>query len=489
MKVAFIDPNPGGAPGSNIGLAYVLSSVEKRHKVKLLDLSFCSKNYLRYIDREIKQYRPDIIAFSITTFTFQRSLEIARFIRTIYPDIPFIFGGVHPTLLPDETIKHPLVDAICIGEGERSMLEYLDKLEEDKEPDVEGIWHKDRNGQVHKNRLRPFEENIDGLPFPNWDHWDVEKHLDTNLYYLTGSLKYLSSRGCPYDCSFCSNKAIKETVPGKYYRVRSAENIIDEIKLNREKYSRLGFKSIAFGDEIFGLDPGWLKRFCRLYKKEGLSEGFKWVCGTRADIVNEKWAKTVADAGCKMVMLGIESGDDHIRMQVYKKEITRKDILNATSNLRNNGIAFGFYMLVGCPHDSRTTINSGISLIRELNPVTSYFSFYQPLPKTELASEIEDTMWERDRGFSDYWNIPRIRTSSLSRGDLQKIMQGIRIGELIRLLKWGIKLKKLVFIIDIVKYLFSIENWKRFFLMKFYINSDLQQKTIFKYISENSRMS
>ena len=267
MKVIFIDPNPGGAPCSNIGLAYVVSSIEKRHKVRLLDLSSYPGNYLKYIQKEIEGYKPDIAAFSTTTFTFQKSLEIARFIRTVYPNVPFIFGGIHPTLLPDETIEHPLVDTICIGEGERSFLEYLNKLEEGKEPDVEGIWYKDRNGRVHKNNLRPFEENIDGLPFPNWDHWDIKKYLEANLYYFPGALKCLSSRGCPYNCSFCSNKAIRETIPGKYYRVRSAENIIDEIKFNREKYSKIGFKSIAFGDEIFGLDPGWLKKFCGLYKR------------------------------------------------------------------------------------------------------------------------------------------------------------------------------------------------------------------------------
>ena len=128
MKVLFVNPNLGGVAGLNVGLAYVISSVEKRHGVKLLDLSFRLKNYQQYIQREIEEYKPDIVAFSVTSFTFQKSLEIGNFIKNIYPGISFIFGGVHPTLLPEETIQHPLVDAICIGEGEKSFLEYLDKL-------------------------------------------------------------------------------------------------------------------------------------------------------------------------------------------------------------------------------------------------------------------------------------------------------------------------------------------------------------------------
>ena len=487
MKVLFVNPNLGGVAGLNVGLAYVISSVEKTHGVKLLDLSFRLKDYQQYIQRETEEYKPDIIAFSVTSFTFQKSLEIGGFIKKMRPDIPFIFGGVHPTLLPEETIQHPLVDAICIGEGEKSFLEYLDKLDEKKEPDVEGIWYKDRNGCLRKNRLRPFEENIDDLVFPNWDHWEIEKYLDTNLYYLPGALKYLSSRGCPYDCSFCSNKAIKEAVPGRYYRVRSAENIIEEIKFNIGKYGRKGFSSIAFGDEIFGLDIGWLRKFCMLYKKEGLSGKFKWMCATRADAVTREWAFIAAEAGCKMVMLGIESGDDYIRMQVYKKNITRKDILNATSNLQDSGIAFGFYILVGCPHDSYATIKASMELVRELDPVTSHFSFYQPLPKTELMNEVKDTMWAQGKEFSGYWNIPRIRTKSLSAASLRNIMQIIRIKESIRFLALGVKLKGLVFIIDVARYLFSIENWKKVFLMKFHIKSDLQQKTIFRYISESGK--
>ncbi len=487
MKVVFINPGLLGGSGLNVGLAYVISSVEKKHRVKLLDLSFRLKNYLQYIQREIEEYQPDIIAFSVASFTFQKSLEIGGFIKKLYPGISFIFGGVHPTLLPQETIQHPLVDAICIGEGEKSFLEYLNKLEAKQEPDVEGIWYKDRNGCLHKNRLRFFEENIDDLTFPNWDHWQIEKYLDTNLYYLPKALKHLASRGCPYDCSFCSNKAIKEAVPGRYYRARSAENIIEEIKLNASKYRAKGFKAIQFVDEIFGLDIEWLRKFCGLYKKEGLSGEFKWMCATRVDAVTKEWATLAAQAGCKMVMLGVESGDDHIRMQVYKKNFTRKDILDATFNLRKNGIAFCFYMMIGCPYDNQATIKASLDLVNQLDPLASYFSFYQPLPKTELLNEIKDTMWVHGKEFNGCCNIPKIRTLSLSAANLRNIMLVIRIKETIRFLGLGVKLKGLVFIKDVLGYLFSIKNWKKVLLMKFNVKSDLQQKTIFRYISESKK--
>ncbi len=128
MIVYLINPNLDGSPIPNLGLAYVISSVEKDHKVKLLDLSFHIKHYFKYVLDNLKQDKPDVIGFSVTSFSFHYALKIASLIRNLYPDIPLVYGGVHPTLLPEETIQNPLVDAICIGEGEDSFKEYLDKL-------------------------------------------------------------------------------------------------------------------------------------------------------------------------------------------------------------------------------------------------------------------------------------------------------------------------------------------------------------------------
>ena len=480
MKVAFISPYElGGLSRYNIGLAYVMSSVAQKHEVTLLGLTFRPKDYLRFIQKEMEESKPDVIAFSVTTYTFQKGLEIAGLIRRVYPDIPFIFGGVHPTLLPEETIEQPLVDAICIGEGEKSFLEYLDKLEKGQEPEVDGIWYKDSKGSIHKNPLRPFEEDIDSLTFPNWDYWGIKRYLETNLYYLPGSMSILSSRGCPYNCSFCSNKAIREAVPGRYYRVRSPENVIAEIKMNLEKYQHKGLKSIFFGDEIFGVDYRWLEAFCELYIKEGLSKRLPWYCETRADIITKQWARTAARANCKLVLLGIESGDDYIRRQVYKKDISQEAIMEAVPNLKDNGIAFMFSMILGCPQDTKKTIRAGIKLVKQLNPIVSYWNFYQPLPKTELASKI---VWQRDKELKEFWQIPRIRTLSLNTKDLNRLMLDIRIMQVCQFLRWGIKLKKGGFILDIIKYIFSIGNCRKIPLRNFYIRYDIEQKTIFKYI-------
>ena len=307
MKVTLINCNlQDKVP--NIGLAYLVSSIEHRHDVKLVDLIFNSKDYLKILRENLKD-KPDIVGFSVTSFTFQNALFMARFIKEIYPDTPLILGGVHPTLVPEETIQHPLVDAICIGEGERSFLEYLNALEKGQEPMVPGIWHKDRKGNITRNAPRPFNEDLDDIPFPNWDRWDVDLYLESSVL-VTGSLYVLASRGCPYDCSYCSCHALRNIAEGRYYRTRSAENVIKEIKINIDKYADKGLKALYVCDDIFGLDKRFLKEFSDLYIKEGLNKRLPWGCQTRCDIVTDEWARQTRRAGCFLVSLGIESGDD-----------------------------------------------------------------------------------------------------------------------------------------------------------------------------------
>lgn len=139
MRISFI--NPTDSPILNMGLAYVITAVEKAgHTAGLINMAFVFRSHLKYILTQIEQQNPDILGFSTMTSTHEKSLRIAERVRKQFSDLPMIWGGTHSTLLPEETIQHPLVDAICIGEGEISLPEYLDKLENHEEPRVKGIW-------------------------------------------------------------------------------------------------------------------------------------------------------------------------------------------------------------------------------------------------------------------------------------------------------------------------------------------------------------
>lgn len=478
MKITFINPNFSGVVGQNIGLAYVISATEAYHKVDFIDLTFNTHTYKNAILEKLDIFKPDIIGFSVNTFTFCPSLSIAQFVKSAYPDAGFIWGGVHPTLLPEETISHPLVDAICIGDGERALPEYLDKLEDGKEPKVAGIWYKDKAGNVIRNPVRPFEDDLDSLPFPNWDWWDIERYLKEELFF-TGGLRHLASRGCPYSCSFCSNPAIRASIPGRYYRLRSPPSLIEEIKNNLEKYKSKGFRNVFFSDEIFGLNKIFLKKFCQAYIDGGLSKQISWSCSTRAEIITEEWALNARRAGCVMVSFGIESGDDFIRNHIYNKKVSQKEILNAVSILKSNDIAYHVSFIVGGPNDTKRTINKSMRLVDMLRPIGVQYMFYQPLPNTALYKQY----YKEKTGIFDishtYTNSPRVGTGFVKKNDLYRIKIKLGLNKLFNFIIQGVRLKKHNFLVDIIRFCSAIKNINIFLSGNIHLITYLEQNILY----------
>jgi len=407
MRALFVQPNFSSiCKGINPGLAYVMTAVAQRHTVKLLDFTFHrGRNCEKLVKKALEEYRPEVIGFSVTSFTFEDAVRVGEMIRRVAPDVPQVYGGVHPTLLPEETIRHPMVDAICIGEGEKSFVEYLDKIGNREEPEVDGIWFKDAGGEIRRAKLRPVEEDIDSIICPDYDFWDMQKYFDLVFGYFPGSLHVLASRGCPYDCAFCSNPVIQKATPGEYYRVRSVASVIDEIKSNDRKYGGRGFRCVLFGDETFGVDRKWLKDFCDSYVREGLHAEYKWICATRAELVTREWAKMVADAGCILVSFGIETGDDQMRAQFYKKTFTHETIARATSYLREYGVTFKFNLMIGGPRETQETVVAGMNLVRQQRPP------HRVRPRCRVRMRLLPSPWGPGRRCPLLWSMgqPRLR--------------------------------------------------------------------------------
>jgi len=480
--------NPMEEQFLNLGLAYIISSIEKEHRVRLLDMVFHARRYERYVLRILAEDKPDVIGFSVTSFSFPYALKIASLIKHHYPDIPLVYGGVHPTLLPEETIRSPLVDVICIGEGEDAFREYLERLGKNQSPEgVAGIWYKDEYGDVIRNPLRPFREDLDALPFPNWDYWDMDKYLKFNESFI-GALRIFSSRGCPYSCTFCSNPAIREAIPGKFYRLRKPEKIIEEIKMDVSKYYNMGFKHLTFADEIFGLDLEHLQKLCTLYRKEGLTQRLTWGCQTRADVITEEWAQMVRQAGCAIVNLGIESGDQYIRMAVYNKKITDEQIMETVRILRENSILYRINIIIGCPGDTRQTIENSFRLVKKLKPVFITSSLYQPLEKTVLGEALLTSSHKRElykrmlrEGVNFKIGLPVSHAKFLRVPGLNQVLLKMRIEKVWSFLILGIELKGMIFVFDVLEYIMSLirDNRPLFRICSF---NELEFHTTSRYI-------
>ena len=420
MRISFV--NVSSMPEFNIGLAYLISAVENSgHDPKLIDLVFAPKNYIKYAIDEIRKQQPDVVGFSVFTSNYLENLQLAKKIKKEFPDLPIIFGGIHPSILPEETISNPQVDAICIGEGEESLPQFLDMLENGKyKSHINGIWNKTKNGKVIKNPLRPFIQNLNSLPFPNWDYWNIKEYLKFTFLYVS------TSRGCPYDCSFCTNKTLSKCGLGKYLRIRSAESVIEEIRRDEEKYKKIGVKTINFSDPSFGINKKQFNEFITLYKKENLD--LSWMCATRADVITEEWAKKAASTNCILVEIGLETGDKEARFEICNKKITNEQFETCAKNLKKYGIPFNFNMIIGLPNDTKNKILKSLKFAESLEPTYIGIMIYLPLPQTKLGDFCIKNEMINDK--SIYYGLPHLEIKGLSRLELNTVFLKLQINEL-----------------------------------------------------------
>jgi anaerobic magnesium-protoporphyrin IX monomethyl ester cyclase len=329
----------------------------------------------------MRDFNPDIVGFSVMVQDYgitKRLSDIAgKTFRT-----PVIWGGIQPILEPERSIGEAEVDYICTGEGEYAFVEFLERLERGRDPfTVPGIWAKDKKGNIHRNDRPDLVGDLDGLPFPDRDLLDPE-------YYraeLTGA-NILTARGCPFPCSFCQNKALIEHYrgKGKFIRYRGFDNVFREMEEVIDKY---GAPSFYFSDEMFTLDRRRAIEFCREYKRR-IKKPF--MIQTRADYMDEELARVLAEAGCFMVNMAIESGNEHIRNVVLKKNIPSERIIEAYRLVRDYGMMASSFNMIGVPGETVDTIWETIEVNRRLKPDRILCSIFMPLPGTELGDYCRD---------------------------------------------------------------------------------------------------
>lgn len=383
MKVTFVC-----AEDEIPGLCYLSAHLKNHgHQVELVfEPKQFSRAYLRndflarVFSREkenlekIGRIKPDLIGFSCTTAHYQWALDFAKKVKGKFPKIPIIFGGVHPTLLPKLVLKEKSVDFVCIGEGERPLLELIEALKKRKKDfPIKNIWYK-KGKRIIKNLLHPLLVNLDQLP-----HLDKElfrnylpEHYFSHTYFFTG-------RGCPYNCSFCGNEQMRRVFAGlgPYVRRMSPKRAIEELVILKEKY---GAKYILFEDDIFALDPSWLKKFIPFYKKK---IGLPFTCFGHVQVLTPEIIKLLKKGGCDLLWFGIQSANEKIRREVFNRYETNEQIKKATRLCRKYKIKFMVDHILNIPHDTKEAIKEAILLYNEIRPqmINCYNLLYFPKAK------------------------------------------------------------------------------------------------------------
>jgi len=374
MKVLFLQKDIHGRLAVML-LAAILEKEGHQCDVLVGDLE-------RNMVKKALEINPDIIAFTITTGEHLWMNQIGKKLREQF-DKFIICGGSHPTFYP-EVINEDYLDAICMGEGEGAIVEFVNSIANGK--DIIGIRNLivKKNGELHKNEIRPLIEDLDSLPFANRTIYDKYNIYRDPYNALSGKGVMLTSRGCPFHCAFCLNivhyKPYVELYGGKVFRRRSALNIIKELRTMKKHNPQLNF--ISFTDDIFTLPPKtWIFEFLELYKNE---INIPYTIQTRVDLLDEEIVKKLKESNCISVIIGVESGNDFLRNTILKKGITKKQILRATSLIKTHHIKLQIFNMLGTPGETLETALETYELNRKIKPTFAWCAFLNPYPGTEL---------------------------------------------------------------------------------------------------------
>ncbi|MCK9612279.1 MAG: B12-binding domain-containing radical SAM protein [Bacteroidales bacterium] len=367
MKILFIYSYANYEP---LGLM-TLSSVLKKggHQCQYLDLKF-EKNIIK----KIKKLSPDIISYSLITGSHHDYKQFNTELKKHHNFIA-VFGGPHCTFFP-EFINEENVDVLCRGEGERAVVELAQKLQDGKEfIDIKNLWVKE-NKNIISNELDNLCINLDEIPFPDRDLVNVYSH-----YKKMQRRDVITSRGCPYNCTYCFNHANKAIFrhKGRYVRQRSVDNVIEEIRLLKEKYNT---KKIHFQDDVFTVNRKWVYEFCEKYRQK---IRLPFEVQLRVNLIDEDIVRELKSAGCTLAMYGIESGNFRLRNELLNRNISDEQILHAADLFRKYKIRTMSVNILGLPDETLEMAFQTTKLNIKCRPSYAWNSIYQPYPMTKLA--------------------------------------------------------------------------------------------------------
>ncbi len=365
-----------------LGLGYLASSLrENGHEPYIFDMAVEDEPLAAEIERAQEAGRPyHLVGITATTPLIEDAWKAARIVKKY--GLPTLLGGPHLMLLPLESMEKPEVDFVLQGEAEFTIVELVDALEHGKDLGrVPGLyWRKD--GKVVVNPPAQLVQDLDTIPFPAHDLYKIEKY--TNLQPLTDGLDkharsytIITSRGCPYHCTYCS-----KPITGDTWRGRSVDNIIEEW---RWLVKGLGATEIGVTDDIWNLKRDRAKELCRRLIDEGLNT-VPWVTvhGMKVNNTDQELFHLMKAAGCKRVGFGVESGDPWILKHVIKKSQTLDMVRDAFRWAKNAGLQTMGFFIFGMPYETEETMERTIEFALELDPDLANFMLASPFPGTEL---------------------------------------------------------------------------------------------------------
>lgn len=381
------------------------SRLEEDYPFYLQSLKDENNAILKEVRETIRNFSPDVIGITVWTTFAASAFKIASICKEWNRDVPVVMGGPHVSIKYDEVMKIcPDVDFMVRGEGEESFVELARALVRSKEygagsdepsaishelSTIKGISYR-WNGKIVRNPEREFIQDLDSIPFPARDLL-----LNKDSYNSEDMGLLMTSRGCPYNCSFCATSIWQRKT-----RYRSIDNVIEEIKLIINKY---GTRQFTFKDDSFTVNKKRVLQLCDRLIKEKIK--INWDCNTRVNLVDEELLRKMKKAGCNSIKVGIETGSERI-LKLMNKNITLKQCRQAAKLFRKVSIHWTGYFMMGLPSETKEDVYQTLKFMRELKPDYASFSVYEPFPGTHLFEiGIQKGLVQNNRSLEDFYTI------------------------------------------------------------------------------------
>lgn len=395
----------------HVGLSYISATLKKvGHEVELFELGNINEQKQLFWEK-IKKFNPGVIGISANSHQIQYVEEVSNIIKSCAA-APVFLGGIHTTLNPGVVAELKNIDGICVGEGEEAFLELVETLSTGKDiKNVNNFWMKEGD-EVFKNICRPLVDDLDFLPFPDRSIFNYFKNEKTKK-----TPRFIFSRGCPFDCAYCCNHAIKKVYKdlGKYVRFRSVNLAIAEIGAELQKYN---FSHFKLDDDTFSLNKVWLKEFCEALAVKNWNLTFE--CNIRPGTIDDDGMMALKKGGCVLVKIGVETGNESLRKNVLNRRFSNEDIIKTFKMAKENGIKTFSFNMIGVPGETRQTIKETLDLNIEIKPdfmqVTIFFPYRGTVlgdlcfQKGYVGEHLEDSYMEKSS-----LRLPRISKHAIER--------------------------------------------------------------------------
>jgi radical SAM superfamily enzyme YgiQ (UPF0313 family) len=383
MKILFIYPNINAQVGFNFGIVFISALLKKHgHETKLLNLNekLSKLPDNEEIQRIIEEYDPQLIGFSVVTPQYQYALKIAQHIKS-FCDTPIVCGGIHATMVPEEIIKEECIDYVCVGEGEETVLELANNLEKQMDTrQIANLWTMDGEKTV-SNKVRALPD-LTKLPRKDYEIFDFQHMIDAE----SGWVRMMTSRGCPFRCTYCFNHSIVERYKSEtgsagkdlnYIRRHSVDEVMDEINYLLTSYKNI--TTFIFDDDIFTSNKTYLREFCNKYKK---SVKVPFVANAHIRAFDDERARLLKEAGCIIVKFGLESGSERIRREILHRPMTNEEITHAFECAHKYDLHSSAFVMFGLPYETKDDIFETIKLLGKIKPGRFRWSVFYPFPRT-----------------------------------------------------------------------------------------------------------